>query len=182
VTKRTRIWILAAIGFAALAFSAPPAFASGGPTIGSDGAIDGNLKWEQGNASTWYIELQRYGLTLIQDGIEKEHDTDIRQGILILDWGFAHQGSDGSFTGTGDAFHSTSIFVEAAAQATALLKTYKPVTYSYNASYYSGKVSSYTSKLKAAAYWLIRPDVASTGQSYDQPYTHRRYLLAAALG
>ncbi|MDX1931851.1 MAG: hypothetical protein SFU56_04530 [Capsulimonadales bacterium] len=157
-----------------------PTFAA--PTVGASGAVDGNLKWEQKTSSKWYIELQRYGLELIADGIANERDADIRKGILILDWGFARQAADGSFAGSEDIFHSTGIFLEAAAEAALLLKTYKPVTYAADLNYYAGKVSSYTSKLKAAARWMIQPSVAASGQAFDRPYTHRRYLSAAALG
>jgi len=179
--KKFGTWILAASILAALAGSSLPAVAGTTPTVGADGAVDGNLKWEQGQTSTWYIELQRYGLVLIQDGINKEHDADIRKGMLILDWGFAHQAADGSFAGSGDIFHSSSLFVEAAAQATTLIKSYKPVTYTKDATFYNAKVSAYSAALKAAAHYLITPSVATQGQQFDQPYTHRRYLLAAAL-
>jgi len=141
-----------------------------------------NASWEQGTSSSWYIELQRLGGTDIVSGIETENDSLIRQGIHILDWGFAHEAADGSYPGTGDAFHSAAIFVEAAANATLLLKQYHPSTYTADTAYYTSVANSYTQKLHLSAAWMTIPSVASQGQSFDQPYTHRRYLLAAALG
>lgn len=148
-------------------------------TVSSSGAVDVNALWEAGKSSIWYIEEQRKGDDFICEGIRCENDSLIQQGLKIYDWGFARQAADGSFAGTGDTFHSTSLFVEAAARSTLLLKQYKPVTYTRD---YSSVVSSYTSKLKSACNWLTKLDIAAKGQEFNEPYTHRRYLLAAALG
>lgn len=37
-------------------------------------------------------------------------------------------------------------------------------------------------RLAAAAHWLIDPTVAAAGARHNAPFTHRRYILAAALG
>jgi hypothetical protein len=147
-------------------------------TISSDGAVGVNASWEAGKSSTWYIELQRTGADYIQTGVQQENDALIQQGLLMCNWGFNKQAADGSFPGTGDAFHSVSLFVEDVAHATLLLQQYHPVTYTAN---YSSVVTSYTKKLHAAALWLTQPAIASAGQQFDKPYTHRRWLLAAAL-
>ncbi len=92
----------------------------------------------------------------------------------MLDWGFARQNRDGGFAGTGDPFHSTSFFVEAAARALLLIKQGEPNAYSRYRSYLPG--------LKAAAHWLTNGEVVARYQRHNAPYTHRRWLLAAALG
>lgn len=150
--------------------------------VAADGAVSVNIQWEQGKSSVWYIELQRQGAIEMMQGMQAENDTLIRQGITIANWGFAHQGTNGSFTGTSDAFHSTSLFVEAVANAVIVLLKYRPVSYSPDIPYYDGVITNYINHLHAAANWLNEPTIAAQGQQGDQPYTHRRYLLAAALG
>jgi hypothetical protein len=152
--------------------------ASATTTVAADGAVGVNASWEAGTSSAWYIELQRLGAQDICTGIEREDDTLIQQGIHIVNWGFAHEGADGSYPGTGDPFHSTAIFAEATAYATLQLKQYHPVTYTAN---YASVVSTYTADLHATGLWLTTPSVATVGQQGDLPYTHRRYMLAATL-
>ena len=157
--------------------------------VSPDGAVDVNINWEQGTSSNWYIELQRYGAIVVQDGVDQENDAMIRQGLTIIDWGFSHQVADGSFAAngaltaggdTGSAFHSTVLFVEAAARTALVLKSYAPTTYTPDSAFYAGVVSSYSAKLASACAWLRRSDVAAAGVIDDAPFTHRRYLLAAA--
>ncbi len=176
--RRVVRWIVVLYG-AIVVLSAPARAAS---PIAADGAVGVNAAWEAGTSSSWYIELQRTGADYIQAGIQQENDAMIRYGVLIFNWGFAKQAADGSFPGTGDPFHSVSLFVESAAHATLLLKQYHPVTYTADATYYTNLVASYTQKLHAAALWLTQPSIAAAGQQFDAPYTHRRWLLAAALG
>ncbi len=40
----------------------------------------------------------------------------------------------------------------------------------------------YRPKLAAAARWMLRPDVLKPGLKNNEPYTHRRWLVAAAWG
>jgi len=166
---------------AVLALAACPSHAST-PAVAGTGAVGVNASWEAGASSSWYIELQRLGGADIAQGIQREDDALIRTGIHILDWGFAHEATDGSFPGTGDPFHSAAIFAESAANASILLRSYHPKTYSADLTYYSSVVQSYKTKLHSVGLWLIAPANATPGQQFDQPYTHRRYLLAAALG
>jgi len=151
------------------------------PEVAPDGAVSANIAWEQHTASQWYIELQRLGAEDIIIGIAREDDSLIRQGILIVRWGFAHQSADGSFTGTGDPFHSAAIFVEDVADATLQLSGYRPLTYSADDAFYSAVVAEFSTSLHASAMWFTTPAVASAGQASDQPFTHRRYLLGALL-
>ena len=154
--------------------------------IASDGAVGVNAKWESGTSTNWYIELQRQGIFDIVSGIRAEDDAEIRAGLQQFDWGWAHQSSDGSFPGTaggstGQEFHSSSLFVEAAARTALLLKSYSPITYTPDSVYYNSEIAWYTANVHAAALWFTTPSVAAAGQAYNQPFTHRRYLLAATL-
>src|SRR5689334_19355748 len=90
--------------------------------VGSDGAIGINSKWEHGQFPTWYIEQQRYASDLVIGGLLHQNTDAIDVGLRAFTWGFAHQARDGSFPGTGDAFHSTSFFVEAVAHSLLLLQ------------------------------------------------------------
>ena len=153
-------------------YSTPRRMASG---IADSGAVGVNATWEAGQATTWYIEQQRYGADFVQAGLVRGDASLAAHGWKILDWGFARQASDGSFAGTGDAFHSTSMFVEAAARALLLEQQ-------SGSGGSAAHLQSYGPKLEAAARWLTRADVAAKGDQYDAPYTHRRWILSAALG
>lgn len=143
--------------------------------IAASGAVGENARWEQGTASRWYVELQRYGGDFVQAGIVSRDADLVRRGWQMLDWGFAQQQPDGSFGNTGDPFHSASLFVEGAARALLLAKQ-------SDAKDREALETRYGAKLVAAARWLMKPDIAVRGQRFNQPYTHRRWLLAAALG
>lgn len=140
-----------------------------------DGAVSVNAAWERGERDTWFVEQQRYGADFVTAGLITGDDATVERGWRILQWGFAHQGPDGNFPGTGDAFHSTSFFVEATARALLLMKQTDPERY-------ANRIAELTPKVMAAAHWMLRPDVAARGQAGNWPYTHRRYLVAAALG
>ncbi len=181
---RTKLAAIAFAACAAIACFTAPVHAD---PVASDGAVGVNAKWESGSSANWYIELQRQGIFSIVSGIRAENDAEIRAGLQQFDWGWAHQSPDGSFPGTaggstGQEFHSSSLFVEAAARAALLLKSYSPITYSPDSAYYNSVVARYTANVHAAALWFTNPGVASAGQAYNQPFTHRRYLLAATLG
>ena len=172
---------LACFLFAALRASATPYPLPTIP-IASDGAVGLNIAWEGGTSSKWYIELQRYGAAYVDAGIHREDPSLIQQGLHILDWGFAHQSPDGSFSTTSDPYHSTTFFVEAAARATLELKNYHPATYSLDPSVYGATITTYTQNLHAAALWLLTPAAEAWGLPKNAPFTHRRWMLAAALG
>jgi hypothetical protein len=143
--------------------------------IASDGSVGENAEWEEKRATGWFIEQQRYGADLIQAGLVRKNEPLIRQGWKILDWGFARQGPDGGFPGTGDPFHSTSFFVEATARALLL-------TRQAGAADAAEITANYLPKVEAAARWLNRPENRETGLPRNRPYTHRRWIMAAALG
>lgn len=143
--------------------------------VDEDGAVSTNRKWEQGQSNRWYIEQQRYGADLIQAGVYTRNTRLIDDGLKALDWGFRKEAQDGSFPGTGDPFHSTSLFVEASARALLLLKE-------YNKDEYQNPINEYTPKISAAAHWLTQDRVQEIGRRNNAPYTHRCWVLAATLG
>jgi len=142
----------------------------------ASGAVSVNAQWEEGTSKEWFIEQQRYGADYVQAGVVMKDDKLVQTGIKVLAWGFAHQGPDGDFPGTGDPIHSTSLFVEAAARAAILLKQSKVPAYEQT-------VKDWTPKIRAAALWMQKPEVGQKNREKTlDPYTHRFYLRAAALG
>ncbi len=141
-----------------------------------DGADPVNAAWESGQRPTWYIEQQRTGATLIIGGIVHENTAAIDEGILMFEWGFAHQSANGGFDGSSDEFHSTAYFVEAVAHAMLVLAA------SPYAAQYAWQVAEFSSDDDLAAQWMITPSILSRGEKDDLPYTHREYLDADALG
>lgn len=145
--------------------------------IDSNGACSKvNEDYDANHSGTWYIEQQREGWHAIAAGLA-DSDTDaIDRGFKIFDWGWQQQQSDGGFQcgGLGRSFHSTSFFVEAVAHACLLIQA------SPYASRYQSQVDAMKPKLLAAAKWMV--SVEDVGKKYNDPYTHRRYLVADALG
>jgi hypothetical protein len=129
---------------------------------------DGAAGVNREHSSRWFIEEQRVGADFVQRGTAVGRMEWIGVGWRILDWGIARQGPAGDFPGTGDAFHSTSFFVEALARAL-LLDT-------------SAATPTRVGALTRAAEWLLQPEVAARGQVHNRPYSHRRWILAAAHG
>jgi hypothetical protein len=137
-----------------------------------DGAVSLNITWEQTGEGNWYIELQRSAADAIVTGIVTNTPSTIERGLLILQWGFDHENQDGSFS-CPDKFHSTSFFVEAAARSCLMLQA---------AGIYLPNVEYSKDFILRSALWMTLPNVEASGQRNNAPYTHRRYLVAAALG
>jgi hypothetical protein len=153
-------------------YNSPGRMVSG---VAADGAVGLNATWEAGNAPLYYIEQQRYGADDVQAGLATHNQALVQQGWKILDWGFNKEAANGSFTGTGDAFHSTSMFQEAAARALLLeVQSGAPEA--------DALMEEYVPRIEATASWLTTPSVAARGDALDAPYTHRLWLLADALG
>jgi hypothetical protein len=155
------------------------AAAGGYPDIAPDGSCNLNTQWENGQSPVWYIELQRVGDYAILQGIQTENESYIQAGISALKWGMNKQGATGAFTGTGDPFHSTCLFVEATANTLMALRNYHPQTYTAN---YSATVKEFIPMLQAACTWLTSPSVLTAGLASDAAFNHRRYLLGDAIG
>lgn len=134
-------------------------------SVGGDLDPDGAAGANRG-AYRW-IEEQRQGADWIQRGVASEKPEWIARGWQVLDWGLGRQQPDGGFA-SGDPFHSTSFYVEALARALILdPAAATPVR---------------RDGLARAADWLLLPAIEKAGITRNTPYTHRRYILAAALG
>jgi hypothetical protein len=119
----------------------------GGPT----GAVSVNAQWEKDGTTPWFIEQQRYGVDHIQAGVVLKNPASIETGLKVLNWGFARQGPDGDFPGTGDPVHSSSLFLEAAARSALILQQSKiPAN--------EAKAKELTPKVFAAAKWMAKTD------------------------
>lgn len=127
----------------------------------ADGAAGAN------RAGYRWIEEQRQGGEWIVRGYAEERPEWIARGWRELDWGLAHQQSDGGF-GSQDPFHSTSLFVEALARSCLI----DP----------AGATPARVGGLQRAVAWLGSAAVEVQGARANLPYTHRRYILAAAFG
>jgi hypothetical protein len=134
-----------------------------------------NIRWDQTHEGAWYIEEQRYGGDAVCAGVATENASAIDRGLKILRWGFEHQEPDGSFN-CPDAFHSASFFVESAAHACLVLSG------SQYARQYKNEIEWMQPRVLKAALWMTQPSVERAGKAHNAPYTHRRYLVAAALG
>ena len=140
---------------------------------GAEGPV--NMAWDQTHSGIWYIEEQRYGSEAVSGGISQNDPAAIERGLKILHWGFEQQQPDGGFD-CPDAFHSTSFFVEASARACLLLGAS-----SYH-DRYSAEIEWMKPRILKAALWMITPSVEGPGRKHNAPYTHRRFLVGAALG
>jgi hypothetical protein len=143
--------------------------------VAPDGAISINAQWEQDPSRQWFIEEQRYGADLVQVGLATNRPSLIDEGIKVLNWGFDHEG-DGSFPGTGDPHHSISFFLEAASRSVILLREAGDEGH-------LAELREWKRNIRNAARNLITPDIFPKNRSKTMdPYTHRFYLCAAALG
>ncbi len=139
------------------------------------GAASSNVDADLAGSGPWFIEAQRYGADLVEAGLVCGSPETAALGWRVIDWGFDRQAADGGFAGTGDPFHSTSFFVESVARALLLTEDVTP-------SDAVAKREHYAPKLAAAAAWMRRDDVLRRGLANNTPYTHRRWLVAAAWG
>ncbi len=135
-----------------------------------------NRAWEQGGrVGRWYIEEQRHGADLVVGGVVQHDERAIERGLGILRWGFAQQRPDGGFA-CPDAFHSASFFVEAVAHALLVMAA------STQADRHRPAIDAMKAPLHAAARWMVSPAVEPDGRRRNEPFTHRRHLVGAALG
>ncbi len=144
-------------------------------TAAPDGAVGMNAAGESAQPPKWFIEIQRLSGDLIQAGIGSDNEALIQRALPIIRWGFNRQSPAGDFPGEPDEFHSTEIFVADTARGLVLLRDARPKQF-------AALSPEFVPKITAAARWLIQPDVAAKGQHNNAPFTHRNYILAAALG
>jgi hypothetical protein len=131
-----------------------------GTTYAPDGAAGVNRDGYR------FIEEQHQGGDWVLRGIAAGRPDWVELGWRMLDWGLARQQHDGGFGG-GDAFHSTSFFIEALARACLLDPD-------------GGALRR--EALARAARWEMRWDIETHGARGNAPFTHRRYILAAGFG
>lgn len=146
------------------------------------GAIGVNAAWERGKSKQWFIEEQRGGEVAAIGGILTFDPRLVESAMRAFDWGFGRQGADGSFPGTGDPFHSTSFFVAAVAHTSLFLREAARAGNFPLAGFYVQRMGRYTPLVQRAAEWMAQPAVWSRGLALNGPFTHRRYLVSAALG
>jgi hypothetical protein len=141
-----------------------------------DGAYSGvNIAWDKTHKGNWYIEQQHNGFDIIAIGLASRDSTIVDRGIRVLEWGFRQQKPDGSFP-CEDAFHSTSFFLEAAAHSLIVLRA-DPM-----GKQFASRLDSIQKGLALTAQRMTRSDVEAAGQARNRPFTHRRFLVGAALG
>jgi len=152
------------------------------------GAMGVNAKWEADKSLPWFVEDQRIGGDYVAAGLAFGNKDEVRWGLKVLAWGFAHMDADGMFN-HHDCYHSASFFVESTAHALLLIEA------SNLRSEFRDAVNELKPKLLSAARWMVRPDVEALvwlgkkpannklpGCPPELPYAHRRYLDAAAMG
>jgi hypothetical protein len=141
-----------------------------------DGAYSSvNIAWDKTHTGNWYIEQQRDAFDIIAIGLAFHDSKVVDRGIRVLEWGFRQQNPDGSFP-CDDAFHSTSFFLEAAAHSLIVLRA-DPM-----GEQFAPRLNAIQKKIALAARWMTRHDVEAVGQAHNHPFTHRRFLVGAALG
>jgi hypothetical protein len=146
-------------------------------TLASDGASTLSQEWVEGKRKDWFIENQRGGGDLIEAGVVLGNHKLVDTGLREFEWGYARQTKDGSFPESGDAFHSVSIFVLDTARALIVLREKRD-----DFPEFIPRMEKMIAHVGAAAEWLLQPRVLEAGKRHDQPYTHRKWILAAALG
>ena len=139
------------------------------------GAVGLNENWEKDHTQPWYIELQRAGAQDVSAGLALHSEALIRWGLRQLQWGFDQQQGDGSFD-CKDRFHSTSFLVEAAAHSLLLIEA------SEWKSIFAQDMAKMKPMIHKAAQWMILPANSKLHDKGQIIYTHRRFLVAAALG
>jgi hypothetical protein len=146
--------------------------------VAPDGANGVNAEWEHGQGPGMFIEEQRHGEEAVIAGVLTHRPGLWRTGLREFDWAFAHQGPRGDFPATQDAFHSTSFLLDAVAHLTLVLE-HSPLALPKGL---LAHVRSYEPGLRRGAQWLASEPQLAAGLATDAPYTHRRFLVAAALG
>jgi hypothetical protein len=143
----------------------------------SDGASTLSREWVAGKRKDWFIENQRGGADLMEAGVVLRDHKLVDSGLRAFEWGYARQSKDGSFPESGDAFHSVSIFVVDTARALLALRERRD-----EFAEFIPRLEKMIPQVGAAAEWLLQPAVLGPGKQHDQRYTHRKWILAAALG
>ncbi|MDR0901603.1 MAG: hypothetical protein LBM92_02410 [Opitutaceae bacterium] len=150
------------------------------PKMTASGATGANVLYESGQRDVWYIESQRSVVdrmeALVVNRLARGVDIGVMPDIeLILKWAFDRQADDGGFPGTADPYHSGEIFINSVARGFLLIRQSGLPEYQFI-------VDKYLDKLRLAAGWFLDSKDAARGRERNKPFTHRRYILAEALG
>ena len=147
-------------------------------SVEPDGASALSQEWVEGKRKVWFIENQREGADLIEAGVVLKDHAMVAQGLQMFEWGFKHQSKDtGGFPESSDPFHSVSIFLVDLERSMLVIEESQPEFKDMEP-----RVQAMLPQMAAAAHWLLHPEVLETGRASDDPYTHRRWILAAVLG
>lgn len=141
-----------------------------------NGAYRVNQDYALGLTDTWYIEEQRFGADALISGLLHDDPLAIEAGLKMFSWGFSQQLEDGSFGNTSEPFHSTSLFIQSVAYALLTVQE------SPSSDQYRNIIAGYLPQLHSAARWMIQEDIWTSGLKEIEPFTHRYYIVAAALG
>lgn len=153
-------------------------------SVGPEGAMGADLLYERNHGidpetkkpMRWFVEEQKEAADLVIAGILRKEPALVEKGLRAEDYAFAHQDpKTGGFPASADGFHSTSFLVESTARMLTVMNL-------ADAAKYRPEVEKYTPELHAAARWLLDPAISVPGRKHNEPFTHRRYLLAAGLG
>ena len=134
-----------------------------------------NRSWNASRKGRWLIEEQRNGFDAIAAGLSYNRQDLVVRGEKILNWGFARQRPDGSFD-CPNHWHSTALFVEAAAHAVMLLQVSKLRDQNQD------WIEEVKPKLRQAVLWMMAPENAGAARAADEPYADRFFLNADAVG
>jgi hypothetical protein len=146
--------------------------------VPEDGVSTLTRDWLQGKRKGWAVELQRGGGNLVTAGAVLGNHKMVDAGLRMFEWAFTRQDRhDGSFPESEDRFHSTSVFLMEVNRSLLLLKEN-----SGGFAEFMPRVDAMLPEVTAAAHWFLRPGVLEPGKQKDQPFTHRKWILAFALG
>jgi hypothetical protein len=146
--------------------------------VHDDGASALSADWMTGKRKDWAIEFQRGGANLIVAGVTRGDHQLVDIGLRIFEWGFNHQNPDtGAFDDSEDEFHSTSIFLTEVCRSLLVIED-RATEFQTE----MPRVKAMIPHVRAAAHWFLKPQVLEPGKAKDQPFTHRKWLLAFCLG
>ena len=157
-------------------YSRPQRMAIVGKDMNENGAWSSvNESFDSLKTGKWFIEQQRSAAEAIIAGIVQNNEQTIERGLLALNWGAKQQQPDGSFN-CPDNFHSSSFYVEAVAHSCISLKASKYYLK------YKERIENLETVVARTVNWMLQPTILEQGKKRNAPYTHRRYLVAAAMG
>jgi hypothetical protein len=143
--------------------------------VAPDGACGVNVAWDRTHRGKWFIEEQHRCFDAVAAGVAHNDVETIERGLRVIEWGFRQQQSDGSFD-CPDNYHSTSFFLEAAAHSVLFLQA------SPYADRYKDRLDALKPAIALTAHWMTLPSVAVKGDRFNEPFAHRCFLVAAAIG